>query len=44
MTGMQLVTSGGKLPDLVLPDLEGFRHSLLEYTEDNLLIFVWASW
>ena len=41
---MPFVTPGDDLPDIELPDLRGYQHSLLDYTDRNLLIFVWASW
>ena len=44
MIGVRFVIPGEKLPDVGLPDLEGRRRSLLDYTDKNLLIFVWASW
>lgn len=38
------VTIGDRLPDIVLPDLDGIDRSLSNEPGKKMLIFMWASW
>lgn len=44
MTGSHFIGPGEALPAISLPDLDGDRHSLTEYLDKKLLVFMWASW
>ena len=35
---------GDRLPDIVLPSLDGGMLHLSEYLGQRLLVFMWASW
>lgn len=44
MLGAKVAGIGDRLPDLVLPTLDGPPTHLKEFVGTRLLLFVWASW